>query len=380
MSALQVLRRKIEKNREEAIGLGLRQFPRFVFSNRLLLPDEIPVFVFHEVSASYLTPLLDHLARGGYSTLTAQEYHEAVSQRRKLQRSVLLTFDDGLRSLFEVAYPLLKARGMRATAYIVPGRVPEDRTARAAPDDAALCDWVELWQMHHEGVIDMQSHSMFHHSITVSPQVIDFARPDLPMSFLNGDLAPLPKAGDRSAAVLSYGTPIFKYWSRYGDEPRYVEDDAVSVECVKAVEQRGGAAFFARTDWRAELEDQLAAVRRHIPTGKYETPRQQRRAIVDDLLASRRMLEARLPGAVVRHFCFPWYRVGRVAAEASLEAGYLTNAWGSLIPKWARAKGNAMPVPRLLPDYIRRLPGPDRVSLSGVIRGRLKSTSLKGIV
>ena len=35
---------------------------------------------------------------------------------------------------------------------------------------------------------------------------------------------------------------------------------------------RGGAAFFARPDWRAMLEDQLAAVRRHIPRGVYETP------------------------------------------------------------------------------------------------------------
>lgn len=85
---------------------------------------------------------------------------------------------------------------------------------------------------------------------------------------------------------------------------------------------------------------------------------------------SKREIEARLPGKTIRHFCFPWSRGSRLAVRLSAEAGYVTNAWGSLMPDFAADGDAPIPVERLPYCYIWRLPGKGRRSLEQVLRRR----------
>jgi len=362
------LRRIVEKHRGEVEGLVLRRYPAFVLGKREADDSEIPVFAIHEVSAAELTPMLEYLAANGYSTLTADAYLDRGGRRRRRPgggpaREVLLTFDDGHVSLYRVAFPALRRLGQKAVAYVVPGRVPE---GGAAGDDRALCHWGELAEMHTSGVIDVQSHSLLHHSIAISSRIVDFVRPGFPGTFMDSDLAPVAASGDR----LTLGAPIHNWGARYSAHPAWREAEEVERACVAEVAAGGGAKYFERRDWRARLLRVAADARRDGAHGSFEREGEQRQAILDDLTASRHMIERRLPGKTVRHLCYPWYRGSAIAARHAHEAGYLTHAWGSMPPRFAGGVDTPLTIRRLPPELLWRLQGEGRRPLGRILANR----------
>jgi peptidoglycan/xylan/chitin deacetylase (PgdA/CDA1 family) len=87
-----------------------------------------PAFGLHAITAERLRPLLAFLAENRYRTLTMNEYVERRTLgRRERAHDVLLTFDDGHRSLYTDVFPLLRDYGFCATAYVVPGEIPGTR-------------------------------------------------------------------------------------------------------------------------------------------------------------------------------------------------------------------------------------------------------------
>lgn len=361
------LRRALEKNCNELLGLGLGRYPAFVRLD--VQPEQIPVFQFHDVSTATLEPVLEFLARNDYETLTGDAYCERVvgaSPRR--DREVMLTFDDGQTSLYTVAFPLLSKFKQRAVAYIVPGRVPDGVENRHGNDtDSALCNWLQIGEMHTSGVIDIQSHSLYHYSIPISSKVVDFIRPGLSTSFLQSDLAPIRQ---RTLDGLSpeihnpWGLPIYEWNARMSAHPAYIENTQIEELCIKYVADHGGEAFFQARGWRRQLMQILKNARDKSAPVQFETAEEQRNAIFKDLRQSKAAIEARLSGSNVRHFCFPWYRGSALAVKVSHEVGYVSNAWGSLLPRFVNsAETQPVPIPRLPPKYIYRLPGGGRKPL-----------------
>jgi Polysaccharide deacetylase len=358
------LKRSFEKNRNELLGLGLGRYPEFVRWD--VQPEQIPVFQFHDVSTATLEPVLEFIARNDYKTLTGDEYYErivGVSPRR--DREVMLTFDDGQTSLYSVAFPLLRKFKQRAVAYIVPGRVLEEEKILQDKDtDSSLCSWLQIREMHASGVIDMQSHSLYHHSISISPTVVDFTRPGLSTSFLHSDLAPIRQGnidGLSPELHCPWGLPIYQWNARMCVHPAYIENTQIEDLCIRYVAENGGEAFFRTRDWRRQLTKILKNTRDKSAPVQFETAGEQRTAILADLRHSKATIEARLPGSRVQHFCFPWYRGSALAVKLSHEAGYVSNAWGSLLPRFVKpAEVHPVPIPRLQPRYIYRLPGVGR--------------------
>ncbi|MBU0640315.1 MAG: polysaccharide deacetylase family protein, partial [Planctomycetes bacterium] len=76
------------------------------------------------VSPGQLLEILDGLLRQGYRFLTLRKALACVQGAAPLQhKAVVLTFDDGYASVFDVARPLLEARGIRAAVFIPTGYV-----------------------------------------------------------------------------------------------------------------------------------------------------------------------------------------------------------------------------------------------------------------
>ncbi|MCA9422558.1 MAG: polysaccharide deacetylase family protein, partial [Nitrospira sp.] len=323
-------------------------------------------FQFHDVSMATLEPTLAFIARNHYVTLTGEEYYQRViGASPRQERELMLTFDDGQDSLYSIAFPLLRKFKQRAVAYIVPGRVPDGPAKPSQKNpDSALCTWRQIREMYESGVIDVQSHSLYHHSIAISPTIVDFTRPGFSTSFLESDLAPI-YPGKKSSFSLdisnTWGLPIYQWGARMCSHPAYIEHTQIQEACIRYAADHGGEAFFHSRGWRRQLQTIMRDAQKKTLPARFETSGEQRNAILNDLCESKAVIEARLPGSRAQHFCFPWYRGSALAVELSYEAGYVSNAWGSLLPRFVNP-GETRPVPisRLQPKYVYRLPGVGR--------------------
>ena len=97
----------------------------------LFLParDGLPILLYHKVSSNHEDLLtistdrfdrqLAYLALQGYTAISFVDLKEFVAGRRALPaKPIIITFDDGYLSTYELAYPLLAKRGFVATVFL----------------------------------------------------------------------------------------------------------------------------------------------------------------------------------------------------------------------------------------------------------------------
>lgn len=378
------LRRVWQKNWPDAAGLLLRRYPRFVFDpSASSLEGEIPVFTFHAVGRERLARQLRHLAVNGYRTLSAGELRAALSGREPPPRSVVLTFDDGHRSLFEVAFPLLREHGFTGVAFLVPGWIPSgpDGSPAGGEEDLAaafagypLCSWDEILQMHRSGVVDFQSHTLYHNHVAVSPRVADFTRPGLEVHVFAALPVPTFARDGGGERLARLGEPVYVSAPRMTAPARWFDDVAARDRCAAIVREEGGERFFARSGWRDVL---LRELRSRSRRSVFETPVERSAALRRDLAWSRELIERRLDGKTVRDLCFPWHAGDAAALQAARETGYAASYWGVLPGRRSNGPGmDPQHVVRVDNDYILLLPGEGRLTLADVLRARIANRRL----
>jgi hypothetical protein len=214
-------------------------YPDFVARDIDSLPaGDVPVFTFHTIEPEPFEAQLRHLQRNGYRTIDADALlRHLTGEEPAPPRAVMLTIDDGRKSIWTYGFPLLRRYGFNATVFLIPGYVPEGSAVDANLDDVwagriaanalgvrdpELMNWHEIRAMHASGVIDLQSHTRFHHRVPVDSSVAGFLSPrhrahpfDLPVpSGCEGRLAAAGPAG-------SYGLPLFRAASLMRAQPRY---------------------------------------------------------------------------------------------------------------------------------------------------------------
>lgn len=131
----------------------------------------------YAVSQQNFAAHLDWLAGHGYHPVSLSQVIEANRGGAALpSKPVLLTFDDGLRSTYTLAYPLLRAYGYPALVAVVTRWVdlPEgeqvDYGIRPFTRDDFLT-WAQLRQMRESGLIEIASHTHdLHHGVQSNPQ------------------------------------------------------------------------------------------------------------------------------------------------------------------------------------------------------------------
>jgi peptidoglycan/xylan/chitin deacetylase (PgdA/CDA1 family) len=386
---LRVLKRSIEKTLPDFAALLLQRYPKFVFrSVSHSLTGEIPVFTFHRVEAGCFEEQLRFLARNGYYTATADELAAALRGDAPLpaSKTILLTFDDGHRTLWTVAFPLLKKYGMRAVSFVTPGWIEEGKSHRFTLEDiwtgqvtpadftrqeahsSWLCSWQEIEAMHRSGVIDFQSHTLYHNYVAISPRIVDFLHPGYDVNFCANIPVPTCRGEDGKEHVLPWGAPIFESAPRMGARLRYFDSPEVRERCVALIARAGVSQFFADPEWRWILRQTVSACLKEMQTARYETPAECEQAVREDLLKSKRILEERLGGKAVRHLCYPWYAGSELALTASREIGYVTNFWGVLPQRQTNRRGDDLyRIVRVDETYLLTLPGNGRKSLGRLI-------------
>jgi hypothetical protein len=377
------------KNIDDLRALVLGIYPSFIYRRVDRLPQyEIPVFVFHSADHRLLDAQLKFLSANGYQTLSADGFTDLLGgQPCATPKPVLLTFDDGISSVWTKAYPLLKHYGQRAVCFIVPRWIEDGKRPRPNLEDhwhgesaleaiqqlerkPPLCTWKEIEIMHRSGVIDFHSHSLAHASIFTDPRIIDFVRPGMQPSFLTSNFQPILRTdeGDRVPGTLPLGQPIYPWRSQFSEHPRYLEDPRLSEACTRYVAENGGPAFFAAAGWRRRLRQYANDFQQTVGSGgRFETPMERIDGMIRDLAASRACIEQRLDKAV-RHLCHPWYIAGPTAVAAAREAGFRATYWGLVAGRsMNRIGGDPFKIARIDAVYLMTLPGHGRRSLQDIL-------------
>jgi hypothetical protein len=308
------------------------RFPPFVLGGRVG-DGLLPVFHFHDVTPEDLDPKLRYLAENRYRTVTADEIAGHARGDARLEGTrVALCFDDAWASLWTVAAPLLKRYGLSAITYAIPARMvdavgrrptmDEDTTGAASPQTGPrFVTWPELRTLHSSGVIDVQCHTDSHSMIFCAGAIAGFVTPGYAATpFLNRpQIVPAPALRFVDAGEL--GAPLYPSRSRMSDGRRVKVSIEVHARCVEHVARAGGADFFSRPGWRA----QLTRIARDVDQGgprAIETPLEQDRAIEEELDCSRAMLNERLGTRTVNHICLPWGVSGTRTVTALARLGY----------------------------------------------------------
>jgi peptidoglycan/xylan/chitin deacetylase (PgdA/CDA1 family) len=198
----------------------------------------IPILCYHRfgsrssqltVAPAAFEAQMEYLARNGYHVVPLSRLTGFLDGKEALPRkTVVLTIDDGYRSTYEVAYPILKKYGFPATVFLYSDFV--------GATDALT--WSQLKEMADSGLIDIQPHSKTHANLALRlPEEPDGKyrervrrEVDVPISVI------LERLGIRSTA---YAFP-------YGDVTDLVLDQLKRQGVRLAVTVTpGGNAFFA---------------------------------------------------------------------------------------------------------------------------------------
>lgn len=382
---------------DEAASLAGR-YPLFVTRDvEELPPDEVPVFTFHTIEPAVFEAQLAHLARNGYRTAGCDALLRHVTGEERLPpRSVMLTIDDGRKSVWTFGFPLLRRYGFTATVFLIPGYVEEAQetgptladawegripASTLQVEDPALMTWSEVRAMQAAGAAEFQSHTLFHHRVPVSARPAGFLGPRPRQAFFDlpvpAGLEPLLLAGGPQALL---GLPLFETAPATHGRQRYHPPQGLLEECLARVREAGGAELFADRSGRRELRRILAdAFRRHGP-GRCETPAEAEAALRRDLLDARLAIETRL-GQPCRHLCYPYHEGSEIAGRLAAGTGHASAFWGPLPGRaMPRPGSNPMRLARVKNDYLHRLPGQGRRSLASIMGDKLRRRQSGGPV
>jgi hypothetical protein len=402
-TALINLKKSYKKNIAEFRAIINKQYPDFIYDSKLkTIKDEIPVFTFHSVEPIRFENQLRFLAKNNYQTLDADEVYDCLIGRKTIpERAICITFDDGWGSVWAVAYPLLKRYQFKAVCFLVPGLISQSTKRYPNLDDVnagsvtfseiavretsnePFCTWEEIKKMHEDGIIDFQSHGMYHTLIFTSPEIVDFINPFYDFYKQNFNVPIIRFGGeDRISRAVEWGTPIYNFESRFSGMNRYFDDPDLRNICTEYVATNGGITFFKKRKWRSEMK---AVVKNYKKSNKekarFEGKGELEKSILEDQIQSKNAIEKKLPEKVVRHFCYPWWVGSSIARQLSIKVGYVSNFLGVVPERKTRNRFRDDPfrIGRLLSDeYIFRLPGDGCKSFWSVINCKIR-TNMKAL-
>ena len=134
------------------------------------LTARVPVLMYHHLTdgaqnSATITPALfrEHiqaLSDAGYQTVSLAELRAYVSEGAPLpEKPVLITFDDGYASNYELAYPVLKEFGMKAAIFVIGSSVGKDTYKDTGAAIHPHFSAAQAREMLDSGLIEIQSHT-----------------------------------------------------------------------------------------------------------------------------------------------------------------------------------------------------------------------------
>lgn len=145
---------------------------------------ELPVLTYHNVepqddgnncmTTEVFEEQMQAICDAGYTAVGLQEIYDYVNQGTELpDKPILITFDDGYRSNYTIAYPILKQLGMKAVIFTIGVSVGKDTYKDTGVPICPHFSYAEAKKMLDSGVISIESHTFdLHQSETLDPEPV----------------------------------------------------------------------------------------------------------------------------------------------------------------------------------------------------------------
>jgi peptidoglycan/xylan/chitin deacetylase (PgdA/CDA1 family) len=362
--------------RARRTALGVRNVLRTRYPLFLLgLPasrDEIPVFVYHDVERAAFARELEFLRANHYRTISLDEFQMTAGRNKgRREKRVLLTFDDARSNFYEVALPVLRSFGSRATLF-----VPTYWAKPSALTGADLfMTWDQVRACVESGHVDVQSHAHRHALVANSDdQLIGFATPRL---LQRCDVYDWPMGNTASGERLgppASGTPIYRATPLHSAEQRYLESPEVTEACTRLVSESGGDAFFRLSDWATRLH-RLYHSHSQVQRGALMAELDFSRLLSSEFELTREAFRANL-GYTPTCIAYPWMLGSARSLELANRHGF-SAAFGVAVD-YRRARRSGLPLQvfgRLRSDWLPLLPGRGRASFVSIAARKLATFS-----
>lgn len=128
----------------------------FPFWTAGVLDDTAPV------SRAELKEHFDWLKKNGYTVISVKDVLKAKENNTDLPpKSVLISFDDGYRSFYEIAYPMLKSYGYTAFLSLETGwlETPDGENVNYGGDKqlprSMFLTWDQIREMANSGIVEL---------------------------------------------------------------------------------------------------------------------------------------------------------------------------------------------------------------------------------
>jgi len=141
---------------------------------RYKIPEsvKIPILIYHHIrefspndskkNRTFIMPesdfknQMDYLKDNGYTSLTFTDFKEIFEGKKRLpEKPVIITFDDGLKTQFEKAYPILKENNQKAVFFIFTNPISRSKN---------YMTWENLLEMKEYGM-EIGSHGHYHSNL-----------------------------------------------------------------------------------------------------------------------------------------------------------------------------------------------------------------------
>lgn len=140
----------------------------------------LPILTFHALEnrssvISFSPQVFRHgmakLHEDGYRTISLLDALNCLQMKIPFpERSLVITFDDGYQTIYEVAFPTMQDFGISATIFLTVGRGKTGSSGERFPsiEGRSMLNWDEVKEMKRWG-IDFGAHTMTHPDLTRLP-------------------------------------------------------------------------------------------------------------------------------------------------------------------------------------------------------------------
>ncbi len=133
---------------------------------------EIPILLLHDIdddgvysiSKKQFEKQMRLIRDAGFNAISFNELYEFTLSGKALpENPIIITFDDGYQSNYDIAYPILKELNMKATIYVIGHSIGKDTYKDTGEKIIPHFGYDEAIEMYESGIIDIQSHTFDMH-------------------------------------------------------------------------------------------------------------------------------------------------------------------------------------------------------------------------